>query len=252
VSVELSANQIAEMNEQGFTILPGVFGHPELARLDAALTEFWETTRRDASPREVIFGQKVAERNQAVCEFAQRQEFVDISTTFLGPDVDLYFNQMVYKSPEGNKPFSWHQDDAYGPVDPSPYLTVWMAITDATPDNGCISVLPGSQKQGLVRHYDSEFGLACRSNDDPDQGVLVPVPAGSLICFWSTMMHKSGPNLSSGIRKAFVMQFCPPGTRHKASGMLIRSRIQIAREGGRAAESGLGVSPRGRIVDSIE
>jgi len=133
VSVELSANQIAEMNEQGFTILPGVFGHPELARLDAALTEFWETTRRDINPREVIFGQKVAERNQTVCEFAQRQEFVDISTTFLGPDVDLYFNQMVYKSPEGNKPFSWHQDDAYGPVDPSPYLTVWMAISDATP-----------------------------------------------------------------------------------------------------------------------
>jgi hypothetical protein len=57
------------------------------------------------------------------------------------------------------------------------------------------------------------------------------------------MMHKSGPNLSSGIRKAFVMQFCPPGTRHKASGMLIRSRIKIAREGGRAAESGLAKIP---------
>jgi ectoine hydroxylase-related dioxygenase (phytanoyl-CoA dioxygenase family) len=218
------------MNEQGFTILPSVFGPLDLARLDAALTDFWETNRRDSNPREVIFGQKVAERCDIVRNFVQRQEFIDISTAFLGPDTDLYFNQMVYKSPEGNKPFSWHQDDAYGPVEPSPYLTVWMAITDATVENGCVSVLPGSHKQGLMEHHDSEFGLACRSHDDPTQGFLVPVPAGSLICFWSTMMHKSGPNLSSGTRKAFVMQFCPPGTRHKASGMLIKSRIAVARD----------------------
>ena len=190
-----------------------------------------EEKGEEAKPREVLFSQKIAERDGRVKAFAQRPEFVELSTALLGPDTDLYFNQMVFKNPEGERSFSWHQDDAYGPVDPSPYLTVWIAINEATALNGCVSVLPGSHKNGLVPHQESSFGLSCYSLDEPDQGVLVPMPAGSVAVFWSTLMHKSGPNRSRGVRKALVLQFCPVGMRHKASGMPIRSRIQIARGG---------------------
>lgn len=211
-------------------VLSGMFSATEMEALDRNLMEY--EARRAAEPSgEVLFSQKIAERDEAVRAFARRQEFVSLSTGLLGPDTDLYFNQMVYKHPHGEKEFSWHQDDAYGPVEPSPYLTVWLAITDATPDNGCISVMPGSHSQGLVPHWESAFGLACRSNADPDQGILVPVTRGSAVCFWSTLMHKSGANLTDETRKAFVLQFCAPGLRHKATGMRIKSRIEIARGG---------------------
>jgi ectoine hydroxylase-related dioxygenase (phytanoyl-CoA dioxygenase family) len=219
------------MEENGYAVLDRLFSTEEMSRLDADLAAYEATLGRDIAGREVVFTQKIAERDENIRAFAQRDEFVAVSTALLGPDTDLYFNQKVYKNPEGSATFSWHQDDAYGPVEPTPYLTVWVAITDATVENGCISVLPGSYKRGLVPHVDSDFGLSCHSLDDPDQGVAIPVSAGSALCIWSLTMHKSGPNRTNQVRKAFVLQFSPLGMRHKASGLTIRSRIPIARDG---------------------
>jgi phytanoyl-CoA hydroxylase len=229
--IDIQEQHQQAMRNDGFTVFEDVFTAAELEELDEWLLAFLERNRRDDKAREVDFGQKVAERDEGVRRFAERREFFDLATTFLGPDVDLYFNQMVYKNPEGAVPFSWHQDDAYGPVEPSPYLTVWLAITDATEGNGCLSVMPGSYRNGLAPHWESDFGLACWSNDDPNQGLLLPMRKGSIAAFWSTTMHKSGPNLTAEIRKAFVLQFSPVGMRHKASGMAIKSRIPIARNG---------------------
>ena len=127
--------------------------------------------------------------------------------------MDLYWNQSVFKQPEGTKQFPWHQDDGYTAVTPSPYLTLWLALNDATPENGCISVLPGSQKRGLVPHHLTELGYVCHDADDPDQGVLVPVKAGSMAVFQSLTMHKSGANGSPSTRKAYVIQFSAAGLR---------------------------------------
>ncbi|HEY0867189.1 MAG TPA: phytanoyl-CoA dioxygenase family protein, partial [Fimbriimonas sp.] len=139
--------------------------------------------------------------------------------------------QTVFKHPEGEKEFPWHQDDGYTPVTPSPYLTLWMAINDATVENGCVSVLPGSHRNGLVEHRPSPIGLVCRSNDDPDQGIQVPIEAGSIIAFWSLTMHKSGPNRSNGIRKAYVIQYSKSPLRYAESGEPVQDLIPVARDG---------------------
>ena len=232
VPVTVSSEHQEQMASRGYTIFESVFSIAEMKQLDANLAEFEAGLQREGlDTREVVFTQKIAERDENIRAFAQREEFVALSTAFLGPNTDLYYNQKVYKNPSGTKSFCWHQDDAYGPVEPSPYLTLWIAITDATPENGRISVLPGSHHQGLVPHRDGDFGLECHSLDDPDQGVIVPVPVGSVICFWSQLMHKSGPNLTDDVRKAIVLQFSPEGLRHKASGMAIRPKVAIARNG---------------------
>ncbi|MFM9874105.1 MAG: phytanoyl-CoA dioxygenase family protein [Fimbriimonadaceae bacterium] len=221
-----------DMTNRGYTIFDSLFTREEMVGLDQCLAQFEERLAREGlDEREVVFTQKIAERDDLIRAFAQRDEFVEISVSYLGPDTDLYFNQKVYKNPHGQNSFSWHQDDAYGPVEPAPYLTVWIAISDATPENGCISVLPGSHNRGLVDHWEGSFGLECHRSDDPDQGMLVPLQAGSAAVFWSQTMHKSGPNKSNEVRKALVLQFAPLGLRHKSSGMLIRSRIPIARNG---------------------
>jgi ectoine hydroxylase-related dioxygenase (phytanoyl-CoA dioxygenase family) len=220
------------MASRGYTIFESAFSIAEMKELDENLAAFEAGLQREGlDTREVVFTQKIAERDENIRAFALREEFVALSTAFLGPNTDLYYNQKVYKNPSGTKSFGWHQDDAYGPVEPSPYLTLWIAITDATPENGCISVLPGSHHQGLVLHRNGDFGLECHSHDDSDQGVIVPVSAGSVICFWSLLMHKSGPNLTNDVRKAIVLQFSPEGLRHKASGMAIRPKVSIARNG---------------------
>ncbi|HRK21867.1 MAG TPA: phytanoyl-CoA dioxygenase family protein [Fimbriimonadaceae bacterium] len=229
----------AEMDSNGFTVFERLFTEAEMADL----TEVFEVheRRRQAQLRaegdsgisradEITFNDHLAENDPSVRAFCERPEIVEVCRAFLGPNVDLYWNQTVFKQPEGDKIFPWHQDDAYTEVDPAPYLTLWLAISDATEENGCISVLPGSHKGGLRPHEWTDIGLTGYPADAPDQGISVPVPAGSLIAFWSMTLHKSGANRSKGIRRAFVIQYCHAGLRYKASGDVVPNLLPISRE----------------------
>ena len=61
----------------------------------------------------------------------------DLCADLLGPDVNLYWDQAVYKKPEKPRRVPWHQDNGYTYIEPQQYLTIWLALTDATEDNGC-------------------------------------------------------------------------------------------------------------------
>ncbi len=180
---------------------------------------------------EISFTAFLAESDGAIAAFTKRPEFVAITTQLLGADIDLYWNQAVFKAPEGAKEFPWHQDDGYTPVDPSPYLTLWLALNDATVENGCISVLPGSHKNGLVPHEQTPIGLVCYSSDALNQGVPVELRAGSIAVFLSLTFHKSGVNRSNGYRKAYIVQYSRSPLRNLRTGELMENKIAVARNG---------------------
>ena len=74
----------------------------------------------------------------------------------LGPDVDLFGSQFAYKQARGGSQFAWHQDSGYGHIAPAEYLTLWLALDDATVENGTIWVMPGSHQAGRLTHKRSE------------------------------------------------------------------------------------------------
>ena len=235
----ISEEQRRQCDDAGYFVLENVFTRAEMDELVEHIQAHQrphEEKLREAGgtqgisrAEEIIFTSHLAEQDEAIRAFCLRPEFVAITTQILGPDVDLYWNQSVFKQPEGKKEFPWHQDDGYTPVEPSPYLTLWLALNDATPENGCISVLPGAYKRGLLPHRPSPIGLVCHENEDPDQGVLVPVKAGSMAVFWSLTPHKSGANVSPGPRKAYVIQYSHAPLRNLRTGQLFTDRIPIAR-----------------------
>jgi phytanoyl-CoA hydroxylase len=239
--IVLTPSQLSQLSSEGYVVLESLFAEDEMAALDIDLSTFHKTREEELQSRgvaegisragEILFSGFIAEINDQVKEFTRHPKLVDLTTQLLGDDVDLYYNQTVYKHPEGEKEFPWHQDDAYTPVSPSPYLTCWLAVTDATTENGCISVLPGSHHQGLQPHSQSPIGLVGYSIDAPDQGIAVPVPKGSLIVFWSTVLHKSGPNLSTGMRKAYIIQYSKHGLTRISDGQLVPDLIPVARNG---------------------
>lgn len=233
--------QRQQMEERGYVILEDVFSAEDMTRLDEVLSAY-EARRREellqvggtssiSRADEITFNDHIAEQDEEVKAFVKRPEIVAILNEFLGPDSDLYWNQTVYKHPEGERIFPWHQDDAYTPVTPAPYLTLWLAINDATVENGCVSVLPGSHRGGLRPHEQSPIGLVGYPADAEDQGVLAPVRAGSLVVFWSLTLHKSGANRSKGVRKAYVIQYSKPNLRRIDNGELIEGLIPITRDG---------------------
>ena len=229
------------MNTQGFCVLDNVFTREEMERLAAAIERYQLRHQAAIAERggtegisradEITFTSHIAEQDAEIMRFCRRGELIAITTAFLGNDVDLYWNQSVYKMPEGATEFPWHQDDGYTPVTPSPYLTLWLALNDATAENGCISALPGSHLRGLLPHTHTPSGLACHSPEDPDQGVRVPVHAGSIAAFWSLTAHKSGVNRSTGIRKAYIIQYSHAGLKSVRTGLPIEALTPIARAG---------------------
>ena len=127
----------------------------------------------------------------------------------VGADVRLYWEQAVYKQPHSAEPVLWHQDNGYTYVEPQAYLTCWIAMTDATPENGCVRVLPGVHRQGTLRHKNTPIGFECFG--DEAQSVLAPVRAGSIVVFSSLTPHHTGVNQTDEVRKAYIVQYAPAG-----------------------------------------
>jgi ectoine hydroxylase-related dioxygenase (phytanoyl-CoA dioxygenase family) len=123
----------------------------------------------------------------------------------------MYWDQAVYKKPEKPRPFPWHQDNGYTFIEPQQYLTIWVALTDATIDNGCPWVAPGVHRKGTLAHrYVDPLGYECF--DDPPAKVAAPVRAGGAVVFSSLTPHLTGPNTTSETRKAYILQYSHAGS----------------------------------------
>jgi ectoine hydroxylase-related dioxygenase (phytanoyl-CoA dioxygenase family) len=152
----------------------------------------------------------LAARSALLRDLARSREMTDLCSDLLGPDVNLYWDQAVYKKPEKPRRVPWHQDNGYTYVEPQQYLTIWLALTDATEDNGCPVVAPGVHRMGTLAHsYVDPLGYECFS--DPPRAAAAPVAAGGAVVFSSLTPHLTGPNLTDEVRKAYILQYAPAG-----------------------------------------
>src|SRR5690606_20482063 len=88
-------------------------------------------------------------------DLAHRDAVVDVVETLLGPGARLFRDVVVVKPARTGGRFSYHQDSAYWDVEPKALVSLWVALTDAPVDAGCLQVVPGSHRalrpHGLVR-----------------------------------------------------------------------------------------------------
>ncbi len=156
-------------------------------------------------------------RRPVFASFLARPEVVSVLVERLGPDVDCFLSQFIFKNP-GAWGQPWHQDSYYFPFDPPrPVVGLWLAVTEATLANGCLHVVPGSHGEPVHEHIpDRRQGanLGYVEIVDHDMGAAEPVlmAPGDLLVFDSHLMHRSTDNTSEGIRAAMVFHFAPAGT----------------------------------------
>ena len=142
-----------------------------------------------------------------------------LARTFVGPTACLFNEQFVVKGPHTGASFAWHQDSAYVGFDHKPYVTLWMAIDEATVDNGCVAILP-RPLGGVVPHEWDADGKELVGHDPAEPGVPLPCPAGTIVAFASTTLHRSGGNTTDKPRRAFICQYAPEPIVDPASGEL--------------------------------
>ncbi|HEX7034890.1 MAG TPA: phytanoyl-CoA dioxygenase family protein [Pseudomonadales bacterium] len=221
----LSAEQARRFDEQGYVVLEDVFDPQTIAEvtaeLDAYERETEEVLRRQPDGRmriaesgAITFSIQLLRRSMRLRRFATSPILLDLCHDLIGPDVNMYWDQAVYKKPEKPRRFPWHQDNGYNYIEPQSYLTCWVALVDATVENGCPQVAPGVHRMGtLQHHYVEPLGWECFSHFDG--AVAAPVRAGGIVVFSSLTPHLTGPNLTNDVRKAYILQYAPAGAKRQ-------------------------------------
>jgi phytanoyl-CoA hydroxylase len=216
----ITAEQARQYDELGFFVIEDAFDASTLRDLDTAIAPGEAKVRAflDGLPdgRFSVAGtdtQTVAPhlvlRSPFLRDFCGHPLLAGVCRDLIGPDVRLYWEQAVYKQPHSAEPVLWHQDNGYTFVEPQSYLTCWIAITDATPENGCVTVTPGAHRRGTLRHRETPIGFECWG--DEAHAVMVPVRAGSIVVFTSLTPHYTGRNTTDDVRKAYIVQYAPDG-----------------------------------------
>ena len=149
-------------------------------------------------------------------DFIHKKLLGDILEDILGPDVDCFLSQYIFKNP-GAWGQPWHQDSSYFPFDREPQVAAWLATSEATLENGCLVVLPGSHKESLHEHLPDEregsnYGYTEIKDHDFSKEIPMTLSKGDLLLFHSFLMHKSYDNNSNFRRTAMVYHFAETGT----------------------------------------
>ena len=217
----ITSAQALAYEEQGGFIFHDAFNAGELSALLAeldpleaeknALLEHVDPNEIPiAKHDEIVFRAHTVLQSPQAKALANHTVMQGLVADLIGPMVRLYWDQIVYKRPGTPTEFPWHQDNGYTYVQPQQYLTCWIALNDATAENGCPWIAPGLHKFGTLNHWWADVGFQCLEQS-PENARAMPLRAGSIAVFSSLTPHRTGPNLTTSTRKAYILQYAPDG-----------------------------------------
>lgn len=143
---------------------------------------------------------------------------LDIASKFVGDDLALFASHYISKPPFAGRAVLWHQDAAYWPLEPMEVVTLWLAVDESTPENGCVRVIPGSHKEsvhGLRNNTEVANVLGSESDVEVDESkaadlVLAP---GDVEVHHPNIMHGSNANTSPKRRCGLTIRYIPTTTK---------------------------------------
>jgi phytanoyl-CoA hydroxylase len=145
----------------------------------------------------------------------------------------LWQTMYIFKQPHIGGEVRWHQDASYLISRPASVMGIWVALEDATRENGCLWVQPGGHRSPLREIYEVDpvsRGGELRTIDETpwptkDDGVPLEVPRGSLVFFHDHMPHYSSKNRSDRSRHAFTLHVGEAASEWPKSNWLQRPEL---------------------------
>jgi len=165
---------------------------------------------------------------------ASHPAILDAVEGLIGPDILVYTSTWFIKEPGTPTIAAWHQDATYFGLRPYVHVTAWLALTDATAENGCMEFLPGSQRRGQLPHRAgavaasvNRAGQAVVGDVDDTPAVHASLRAGEFSLHHTLSLHRSQPNRSPGRRVGLSISYIPThvrhlGAKHRTPAMLVR------------------------------
>lgn len=222
----LSDRQLQRFSELGHLTVPGVFDqdtvNSALADIERWSHEFleqmtdgqrkWYLERADTTGTMLRKLDEPVFQRPVFRNMAHSSTLVTIVEQLIGSGVSIFFSQVFCKPPEVGGPKPVHQDNFYfGPDNPDATLTVWIALDEATTENGCLFYGDGSHRGEILAHVspaDEPFNLQIPTQKlGTYQMTPAPVPAGGVSFHHGNTWHQSGSNTSSRPRRAVAFHY---------------------------------------------
>ncbi len=226
--VNLTDQQVADYHEQGFVIVEQAVAPQQVDALRRETVAICRGERgdykgwtgpHDGQPDDQVLKQYLCVHFPHKVSPLMRQALAwpvvqDVLGRVISPNVKC-MQSMLFIKAAGKPGQAWHQDELYIPTRDRSLTGGWIALDDATTENGCLWVIPGSHRHGILwpqhEHDDRRFDCTAESVGFPytdDDAVPVEVPAGGIVFFNGYLLHRSLPNVSvSGYRRALVNHY---------------------------------------------
>jgi phytanoyl-CoA hydroxylase len=245
--MRLTETQVQAFREEGFLVAEGVVTDIDLApviaeceawidrraralQAEGKITDLQEGESFDqrfaglyAQTPEIGSGMDIMQmRGPATFAFLRNPNLLDAVESLIGPEILCSPIQHIRAKPpaaltgEGAGFFNvpWHQDAGvtWAEADDSDIVTCWLALVDATVENGCMEVMPHVWKQGF-REHQAEGGTTIRPDLMPQTSPhAVPVRKGGLVFMHRHTPHRSTPNFTNAVRWSLDLRYQPVGT----------------------------------------
>jgi ectoine hydroxylase-related dioxygenase (phytanoyl-CoA dioxygenase family) len=231
----------------GYFITPVIFDDPTVTAVREEMERIWreqveaaERAKVDAlaldQARYRPFIARLQDHSETCGAFCRHPVILDLCRGLVGPDADMTWNQTIIKPPTSRDPnatatarenaFAWHQDQWYAlkgdyakdsNLDileaPNSGITLWIAISRTTVDNGTLWLLPGRHREGLLEHEWSAEKREWQGKFDTSWKIPAVMRAGQALVMRKYLPHGSGTNVSNETRIAYQIGYSVPGLK---------------------------------------
>jgi len=210
----LTPDEVRHYEEQGYVVMRGVFPRHFIDEVNEELDRIVERGRyerptdQDRSEGWILGLRLASEKAASICE---DERVVNLVRDIVHPGVAIYSALVAAKAPRCDEVCHWHQDEAYYHTvsESRRRMSVWVPLQDTDEANGCLEVIPGSHREGLLPYRRWDRGNCVLGLEpevvDASRAVPLPVSAGDVILFSALLWHYSGENRTDRMRRALII-----------------------------------------------
>lgn len=217
---QLTNEQIAIYNRDGYLIIPSFFKEKEIEKIHQTAIEDAAVSRNsydlnDQSGKKTKLALWFTPGNDVFGLLTRSKRMVDFANKLLDGDAPVchFHSKLMQKEPKVGGAWEWHQDYGYWYKNefllPGQMISVMIAITTANKENGCLQVIKGSHKMGRIEHgfAGEQVGASQHYVDlalETMPLVYVELNPGDALFFHSNLLHRSEANLSDNARWSMI------------------------------------------------
>jgi ectoine hydroxylase-related dioxygenase (phytanoyl-CoA dioxygenase family) len=218
----LTAEQVCQYQQQGYTVVPQFLEAHEVSALIAEIESICkgntlahhDTTRLEMESNQAPEGNLVR-RIYEPCSYypvfrglSESNHLLDCVQQLLGPNLIFHYSKINMKPPTIGSVVEWHQDLAYYPLTNTDSLATLFYLDDADAGNGCLQVIPGHHLGPMMNHsVDGLFQGRVTEPIDESKAIALEGSAGSVIFMNGMTPHASVTNTSPRPRRTLILSY---------------------------------------------